>query len=131
MVLRFINPKFLGLVFGCCEASPLMPSAAYRGPSSLGFLMNGSDNSNRLNAECQYMAAPIYAGSPESQGIILAQDVFREAFERIATNDIAGLSVGDLTMRSLLSGCGQPWDVTTDELVSLGAVGDILGQFYN
>jgi len=90
-----------------------------------------SSLANRLNAECQYLAAPIYAGSPDSRDIILAQDVFREAFERIATNDIAVLSVGDLTMRSLLIRYGLPRDVTTDELVSLGAVGDILGQFYN
>jgi lsr operon transcriptional repressor len=90
-----------------------------------------SSLANLLNAECQYLAAPIYAGSPESRDIILAQDVFRETFERIATNDIAVLSIGDLTARSLLIRYGLPRDVTTEELVSRGAVGDIMGQFYD
>lgn len=90
-----------------------------------------SSLANRLNAECQYLAAPIYAGSPESRDIILAQDVFREAFERISANDVAVLSIGDLSLRSLLIRYGLPRDVTTDQLVALGAVGDILGQFYD
>lgn len=86
---------------------------------------------DRLNAQCQYLAAPIYAGSPESRDIILAQDVFREAFERIATNDIAVLSIGDLSDRSLLVRYGLPRDVSTDDLRAKGAVGDIMGQFYD
>jgi lsr operon transcriptional repressor len=90
-----------------------------------------SSLANRLNAECQYLAAPIYAGSPESRDIILAQEVFRETFERIATNDIAVLSIGDLTSRSMLIRYGLPRDVTTTELMSLGAVGDIMGQFFD
>ncbi|QFU16994.1 sugar-binding transcriptional regulator [Microvirga thermotolerans] len=86
---------------------------------------------NRLNAQCQYLAAPIYAGSPESRDIILAQDVFRETFERIAANDIAVLSIGDLSERSLLVRYGLPRDVSTEELRAKGAVGDIMGQFYD
>ena len=72
---------------------------------------------NRLGAQCQYLAAPIYAGSPESRDTILAQDVFRETFERIATNDVAVLSIGDLSERSLLVRYGLPRDVTTAELL--------------
>jgi lsr operon transcriptional repressor len=86
---------------------------------------------NRLNAQCQYLAAPIYAGSPESRDIILAQDVFREAFERVVTNDVAVLSIGDLSERSLLIRYGLPRDVTTDDLRARNAVGDIMGQFYD
>jgi DNA-binding transcriptional regulator LsrR (DeoR family) len=86
---------------------------------------------NRLGAECQYLAAPIYAGSPQSRDIILAQDVFREAFERIATNDVAVLSIGDLSERSLLVRYGLPRDVGTADLLAHGAVGDIMGQFFD
>lgn len=85
----------------------------------------------RLGAQCQYLAAPIYAGSPASRDTILAQDVFREAFERIASNDIAVLSIGDLTPRSLLVRYGLPRDVTTEELRLAGAVGDVMGQFFD
>ena len=42
-----------------------------------------SDLARRLNSQCQYLAAPIYAGSPQSRDTIIAQDVFREAFRRI------------------------------------------------
>ena len=85
----------------------------------------------RLGAECQYLAAPIYAGSPRSRDTILAQDVFQEAFERIAQNDIALLSTGDLSDRSLLIRYGLPKDVTPDDLAARGAVGDVLGQFFD
>lgn len=90
-----------------------------------------SSLANRLNAQCQYLAAPIYAGSPESRHIIMTQDVFREAFQRIATNDAAVLSIGDLSLRSLLIRYGLPRDVVVDDLAALGAVGDIMGQFYD
>jgi DNA-binding transcriptional regulator LsrR (DeoR family) len=83
----------------------------------------------RLNASCNYLAAPIYAGSPKSRDTILAQDVFRETFDRIAANDVAILSVGDLSRRSLLIRYGLPRDVTIQELRAAGAVGDIMGQF--
>jgi len=85
----------------------------------------------QLGAQCQYLAAPIYAGSPQSRDTILDQDVFREALERIVANDIALLSIGDLTSRSLLVRYGLPRDVTTEELRARGAVGDVMGQFFD
>ena len=88
-----------------------------------------SEFARRVNAQCNYLAAPIYAGSPKSRDTILAQDVFREAFERIAATDAAILSVGDLSRRSLLIQNGLPRDVTPEHLRAAGAVGDILGQF--
>jgi len=135
----------LGLGWGATLRETIRTMRAGRYPdlcvnSMMGGLTHGlelntfetaSSLANRLNAQCQYLAAPIYAGSPESRDIILAQDVFREAFERIATNDVAVLSIGDLSPRSLLIRYGLPRDVIADELVALGAVGDIMGQFYD
>ncbi|QRM29078.1 sugar-binding transcriptional regulator [Microvirga sp. VF16] len=137
--------KGLGLGWGATLRETIRNTRLGRYPdlcinSMMGGLTHGlelntfetaSSLANRLNAECQYLAAPIYAGSPESRDIILAQDVFRETFERISSNDVAVLSIGDLSLRSLLIRYGLPRDVTTDELVALGAVGDILGQFYD
>ncbi|MGH6859342.1 MAG: sugar-binding transcriptional regulator [Phyllobacterium sp.] len=106
--------------------------------SIMGGLTNGieintfdivSDLARHLNAQCSYLAAPIYAGSPQSRDAILAQDVFRDAFEQIAANDIIVLSIGDMTERSLLMRYGLPKDVTIDELVGKGACGDVLAQF--
>jgi lsr operon transcriptional repressor len=83
----------------------------------------------RLNAQCSYLAAPLYAGSARSRDTIVAQDVFRDTFERITTVDIAIASIGDLTRRSLLIRYGLPSDVTIQDLRARGAVGDILGTF--
>ncbi|WP_262028108.1 sugar-binding transcriptional regulator [Microvirga sp. Mcv34] len=137
--------KGLGLGWGATLRETIRNTRPGRYPdlcvnSMMGGLTHGlelntfetaSSLANRLNAECQYLAAPIYAGSPASRDIILSQDVFREAFERISANDVAVLSIGDLSLRSLLIRYGLPRDVPTDELLALGAVGDILGQFYD
>ena len=83
----------------------------------------------RLQAQCTYLAAPLYASSPKSRDTILAQDVFKHAFARIAGNDLAVVSVGDLSERSLLIRYGLPDDVSAASLRKAGAVGDIIGQF--
>lgn len=88
-----------------------------------------SELARRVNAQCNYLAAPIYAGSAASRDIILAQDVFQESFQRLATNDVAIMSIGDLSRRSLLIRYGLPRDVTVDSLRAAGAVGDIMGTF--
>lgn len=83
----------------------------------------------RLNAQCTYLAAPIYAGSAQSRDTLVALDVFAEVFARIRAVDLALLSLGDLSPRSLLIRHGLPNDVTVRELKAAGAVGDVLGQF--
>jgi lsr operon transcriptional repressor len=83
----------------------------------------------RLNARCTYLAAPIYAGSAQSRDTLVALDVFAEVFARIGAVDLALLSLGDLSPRSLLVRHGLPNDVTVRELRAAGAVGDVLGQF--
>ncbi len=88
-----------------------------------------SELARRLNSQCQYLAAPIYAGSPQSRDTIMAQDVFREAFRRIETNELVVLSIGDVTRRSMLVRYGLPEDVDIKELRAAGAIGDIVGQF--
>ena len=88
-----------------------------------------SELARRVAAQCNYFAAPIYAGSARSRDTILAQDVFRDSLKRLATNDVALLSVGDLSRRSLLIRYGLPRDVTVESLRGAGAVGDIMGTF--
>jgi DNA-binding transcriptional regulator LsrR (DeoR family) len=85
----------------------------------------------RLDAQCKYLAAPLYAGSAASRDTILQQDVFRDIFEAIADVDVALMGVGDLSRRSLLIRYGLPSDVTAQDLRALGAVGDLLGTFLN
>src|SRR5438067_180045 len=88
-----------------------------------------SELARRLNSQCQYLAAPIYASSPASRDTIVAQDVFRDAFRRIEKNELAVLSIGDITKRSMLVRYGLPEDVGINQLRAAGAVCDIIGQF--
>lgn len=88
-----------------------------------------SELARRLGSQCQYLAAPIYAGSPQSRDTIIAQDVFRDAFRRIETNELAVLSIGDVSKRSMLVRYGLPEDVGMRELRAAGAVCDVIGQF--
>lgn len=83
----------------------------------------------RLNAQCSYLAAPIYAGSAASRDMLMAQDVFANVLARMAQVDLALLSLGDLSPRSLLVRHGLPTDVTVASLKAAGAVGDVLGRF--
>jgi lsr operon transcriptional repressor len=82
-----------------------------------------------LQAQCSYLAAPIYAGSQRSRDTILAQEVFKDVLERIDSVELALLSLGDLSQRSLLVRHGLPSDVSADALRAAGAVGDVLGQY--
>lgn len=90
-----------------------------------------SNLARRLGADCHYLAAPIYASSPESRDTILAQEVFKDAFSRIYANDLAILSIGDTTRNSILVRHGLPSDVAIGELSEAGAVCDVCGQFLN
>lgn len=88
-----------------------------------------SDIAKRLGARCEYLAAPIYAGSEESRDIILQQDVFKHAFEEIEKADLTVVSIGDATEKSLLISRGLPADANMNELREAGAVSDVCGHF--
>ena len=88
-----------------------------------------SELARRLHSQCQYLVAPIYAGSPRSRDTIMAQDVFRDALHRIGTSDLAVLSIGDVSRKSMLVSHALPDDVGTKALREAGAVGDVLAQF--
>ena len=83
----------------------------------------------RMQAQCSYLVAPLYAGSAASRDLIMAQDVFAATFARMQAIDLALLSLGDLTPRSLLVRHGLPSDIGIAEIGRAGAVGDIMGRF--
>jgi DNA-binding transcriptional regulator LsrR (DeoR family) len=82
-----------------------------------------------LNAQCHYLAAPIYAGDPASRDTIVAQTVFKTLLREAATVDISFLSIGDVTPHSLQVRYGLPPDTDIGSLVAAGAVGDLLGRY--
>lgn len=106
--------------------------------SAFGTLPRGSDfNSfgvatrlaSAFSANCTYLPLPLYSSSRESRDIILVQEVFQEVFEKIRIADGIVVSTGDMSNRSLLIRHGIPRDVDVNELIEVGAVGDILGYF--
>jgi lsr operon transcriptional repressor len=104
--------------------------------SVMGGLTQGSDlNSFEIttrladlcNARHSYFTAPLYAGSAESRATIMGLDVFESVLDKIRRVDALAMAAGDMSRRSLLMRDGLPSDVTMEELVAQGAVGDLLG----
>jgi DNA-binding transcriptional regulator LsrR (DeoR family) len=81
-----------------------------------------------LGAECYYVAAPIYCPSVESRSTLLTHYGLAEVMRRAREANIALLSCGDLSSRSLLA-TTHIVSESLDELRAAGAVGDILGTF--
>ncbi len=105
--------------------------------SVMGGLTQGSDlNSfeittrlaDLLGAQHSYFTAPLYAGSRESRDTIMQLDVFREVLEKLRGVDAMAMAAGDLSTRSLLVRDAMPKDVTVEDLLALGGVGDVLGM---
>jgi DNA-binding transcriptional regulator LsrR (DeoR family) len=104
--------------------------------SVMGGLTRGSDlNSfeittrlaDLMGAQHSYFTAPLYAGSRESRDTIMQLDVFRDVLEKLRSVDALAMAAGDLSKRSLLMRDGLPGDVTMEDLIALGGVGDVLG----
>ncbi len=104
--------------------------------SVMGGLTQGSDlNSfeittrlaDLLGAQHSYFTAPLYAGSRESRDTIMQLDVFRDVLEKLRSVHAMAMAAGDLSKRSLLMRDGLPGDVTMEELIAMGGVGDVLG----
>ncbi len=106
--------------------------------SLMGGLLRGSDiNSfeittriaDLLKSERSYLTAPLYAGTEQSRDTFMVQDVFQDVFMKLRQSDLYTIGVGDLTLKSLLVRDGLPRDVAAEDLLRIGAVGDILGYF--
>jgi DNA-binding transcriptional regulator LsrR (DeoR family) len=81
-----------------------------------------------LSAECYYVAAPIYCPSVESRSTLLTHYGLAEVMRRAREGNIALVSAGDLSPRSLLASTHIVSE-NCAELVAAGAVGDLLGCF--
>jgi lsr operon transcriptional repressor len=104
--------------------------------SVMGGLTRGSDlNSfeittrlaDLMGAQHSYFTAPLYAGSAASRDTIMQLDVFREVLEKLRAVDAIAMAAGDLSRQSLLMRDALPSDMSIDELIAMGGVGDVLG----
>ncbi len=82
----------------------------------------------RLGARCRYFTAPVFADSPASREIILAQPVFRDFHDESLQVGIALVSAGDMTGESSLIRYAIPPD-SQPGLLAAGAVGDVICRF--
>ncbi|MDH7803272.1 MULTISPECIES: sugar-binding transcriptional regulator [unclassified Rhizobium] len=105
--------------------------------SIMGGLTRGSGSSTfevatgyarAISAECWYLTAPLYFPSAESREALLSHYGIRETMRRARSVDVALVSCGDMTERSLLV---QTPTVSENlaALLAAGAVGDLLGVF--
>ncbi|MBV9077334.1 MAG: sugar-binding transcriptional regulator, partial [Methylobacteriaceae bacterium] len=81
-----------------------------------------------LGAECYYLAAPIYCPTEESRQALLAHPGIADVMRRARAVDVALLSCGDLSGRSILAGTTIVRDNAAG-LAEAGAIGDLLGCF--
>jgi DNA-binding transcriptional regulator LsrR (DeoR family) len=81
-----------------------------------------------IGAECYYVAAPIYCPSVESRSTLLTHYGLAEVMRRAREAQIALVSCGDLTPRSLLASTNIV-NEALGELREAGSVGDLLGTF--
>jgi DNA-binding transcriptional regulator LsrR (DeoR family) len=82
-----------------------------------------------LNAQCHYLAAPIYADDPASRDMIVAQTFFNRLLREATSVEISILSVGDVSPESLQVRYGLPTGTDIRSLIEAGAVGDLLGRY--
>lgn len=81
-----------------------------------------------LGSDCYYVAAPIYLPSSESRTALMTHYGLAEVMRRARNGDVALVSAGDLTNRSLLAAT----HIVQENLAALraaGAIGDLLGTF--
>ncbi|MCO5734250.1 sugar-binding transcriptional regulator [Rhizobium sp. SSA_523] len=105
--------------------------------SIMGGLTRGSGSSTfevatgyarAISAECWYLTAPLYFPSAESREALLSHYGIRETMRRARSVDVALVSCGDMTARSLLVQTPTVSE-NLDALLAAGAVGDLLGVF--
>lgn len=86
-----------------------------------------------LNAECFNIAAPVVADSVKSQKIITDEKSIKQILQMAKQADLAIIGIGNAAISASAS-LTQAGYVTPDEVRRLrdrGAVGDILGYFYD
>ena len=82
----------------------------------------------RLSAQCRYLAAPIYAGTPRSRDTILAQEMYKEVLARVDRSSLRS-SAWAISPTLALDPARPAARYVARRAPSKGAVGDVLGQF--
>lgn len=82
-----------------------------------------------LGAHYSILTAPIYLSEGIDRDLFLSQYALSEHFQKFQTLDAVLLTCSDVSHKSFLVSHGLPKDLTTRDLIDMGAEGDVLGQF--
>ncbi len=86
--------------------------------------------SRRLKAsQTYYIAAPMFAPSPESCRLLKSQELFRSVYARAIQVDIALVGLGELAVNATNIVLGAITRLEFKSLVDAGAVGEVFGAF--
>lgn len=81
-----------------------------------------------FGAECYYLTAPLYFPTAESLGVLTSHYGIADTLQQVRKADLAVVSCGDMSDRSLLVGT-QTVTENLDGLLQCRAIGDLLGVF--
>lgn len=83
----------------------------------------------RLGASYSILAAPNFLSKGVDRELFLSQEQFREHFDKFERLDAAILTCSDVSPKSYLVQEGLPPEVSPEDLIDAGAVGDVVGIF--
>jgi DNA-binding transcriptional regulator LsrR (DeoR family) len=78
-----------------------------------------------------HLQSPAFTGSPEAQGLALAKPRVNRTLRQARAADVILISVGVVGEASLLRQEGLLTDAEMGDLMERGAVGEVLGQYYD
>lgn len=84
-----------------------------------------------FNAECYYISAPVVADSFNIKKLLLAERSIRQAFEMAREADFLMVGIGNASVNSSLIRAECLTAKEVDSARDMGAVGDILGHYYD
>ncbi|MBD1558559.1 transcriptional regulator [Vibrio sp. S9_S30] len=135
--------KSLGVSWGLTLDSAIrkLPSLKYPnldvvsilGGTAKGSTLNAfgvaSGFANVLGAKFSLLAAPIYLSEGIDRDLFLSQHELSQHIQKFKSLDAVLLTCSNVSNKSFLIEHGLPKGLTPEELISSGAIGDVLGQF--
>jgi len=86
---------------------------------------------NKMGITVEHMPAPVLMANKASRDVLLGDPQIKRTFDWVTKCNIGIIGVGDTTNRSTLLKSKFLTESGLDKLVSRGAVGDLLGNFYD
>ena len=141
--LRVANWKSLGVAWGLTidaairrikkQSRPELEVVSLLGGTARGSSFNSfgvaAGFANALGANYSILTAPIYLSEGIDRNVFLSQYELSEHFQKFETLDAVVLTCSNISDKSFLIEHGLPKELTQEQLINEGAIGDVLGQF--